>query len=273
MFCSRIMSKSSTIQEYILPQFKLETVGDFSERRDVRHHAHTYTELVYILNGQCVSDNGGNSKLPAEAGMAYLIPPGAIHNQKGFCATVFLGFSIPVEEEPDEMLLLDLRHDPWVRHWLKDLLQLYRNNRHGEVYALALAIYLHIRDSIRQQQTIPGLHPDTLLNSAIIYIDNNYSKKITAGSIARSMHCSVSTLNNCFRRYSGKSLMRYVYDFRLSIGKQLLSNDYLSIGEIAWRCGFASLNYFVRAFRQRYGIAPGEMRKQQKKAGCCPEKR
>lgn len=261
------MLKSSTIQEYMLPQFKLETVGDFSERRDVRHHAHTHTELVYILNGQCVSDNGGNNTLTAGAGMAYLIPPGAVHNQKGFCTTIFLGFTIPAEEEPDEMLLLDLRNDPLVRRWLEDLLQLYRNNRHGEVYALALAIYWHICDGIRQQQTILGFQQESLLNSAIIYIDNNYSKKITAGSIARSMHCSVATLNNCFRRYAGKSLMRYVYDFRLSIGKQLLSNDYLSIGEIAWRCGFSSLNYFVRAFHQRYGMTPGEMRKQQKKSG------
>ena len=55
--------------------------------------------------------------------------------------------------------------------------------------------------------------------------------------------------------------MAYLYDFRLAIGRKLLENDYLSIKEIAARCGFADANYFIRAFRKRHGCSPGKLRK------------
>ena len=260
------MQNNSTIRKCLSGDFELAAVGDFSEKRDVRRHAHNYAELVYILDGQCVSESSDGSCLVAEAGMAYLIPPYAEHDQRGLCETVYIGFVMPEEALPGKMMLLDLRHDPLPRRWLKDILQLYRDHRYQEVNSLALTVYLHIREGMNRRQISADTPEEALVGNSLIYIDNHYRKNLTADEIARYVHCSVSTLNNCYKHRFGKSVMRYVYDFKLGIGRQLLSNDYLSIGEIAERSGFASLNYFVRAFRKRYGIPPGAMRRREKQA-------
>lgn len=261
---STIMPNNSTIRESLSADFELTAVGDFAERRDVRRHAHNYAELVYILDGQCVSENGDGSKLVAEAGMAYLFPPYTEHDQRGLCETIYIGFAVPKEALPGKMLLLDLRRDPLPRRWLKDIIQLYCDHRYREVETLALTVYLHIREGMNRRQITADMPGEALIANSLIFIDNHYRRNLTAGEIARYVHCSVSTLNNCYKRRFGKSVMRYVCDFKLDIGRQLLSNDYLSIGEIAERSGFASLNYFVRAFRKRYGATPGAMRLREK---------
>ena len=51
-------------------------------------------------------------------------------------------------------------------------------------------------------------------------------------------------------------------DFRIKVARQMLNNDYLSLDEIAERCGFSGGNYFIRVFRKYGGCTPGDFRKQ-----------
>ncbi len=48
---------------------------------------------------------------------------------------------------------------------------------------------------------------------------------------------------------------------RLSKACQLLQSTSLSVREIAGRVGFQDVNYFTRAFKQRFQKTPGEFRK------------
>ncbi len=81
--------------------------------------------------------------------------------------------------------------------------------------------------------------------------------------IARRSGLSPRYLNSLFSA-EGASLMRYVWRRRLERCAKDLTDPRHSgerIAEIAFRWGFGDASHFSRAFRQRFGCAPGEFRR------------
>lgn len=62
---------------------------------------------------------------------------------------------------------------------------------------------------------------------------------------------------------SGTSFVQELNATRLDRASDMLTDPRaatLSVGEIAYRCGFLDPGYFARAFRKRFGVAPSEWR-------------
>ena len=64
-----------------------------------------------------------------------------------------------------------------------------------------------------------------------------------------------------FKEKTGLTVMEYVLRTRIMMAKVKLATTSLSVTEISECCGFSSLSYFSRAFRQETGMAPGKYRK------------
>jgi AraC-like DNA-binding protein len=54
---------------------------------------------------------------------------------------------------------------------------------------------------------------------------------------------------------------QYLVRIRLGHAARLLQHTSLPIHEITWKCGFEDTSAFCRAFRNEFGLAPGELRK------------
>lgn len=80
-------------------------------------------------------------------------------------------------------------------------------------------------------------------------------------AVATGCRISVRYLHELLRD-TNRTLSQWVRDQRLAAAHEDLANpaDSRSIGEIAWRRGFADQAQFSRAFRARYGITPKEAR-------------
>jgi AraC-like DNA-binding protein len=78
--------------------------------------------------------------------------------------------------------------------------------------------------------------------------------------IASSIGVSVSHLHRLFAS-EGHHVMRWVWDKRLeACSRDLKREKKISIASIAYRWGFSNPSHFSRAFRNRYGMSPGEWR-------------
>lgn len=252
---------NSTKPQDDLVAFRLESIGYFKGDRNIATHAHSHTELVYVADGQCTSrfGNGLNTR-NGSAGLVFLIPPHLPHDQRGNVHTFFMEFSLPESAQIGNLTLIDLRNDPFIRKWFDDLFTLWLTDGRQEANALAQAIFLRCLRYRQQQETMP--RPQSIrFQDALTFISYNFRLPLTAQDIAQHVQCSVNTLNGYFHRQFNQSMMAYLYSFRLGIARQLLQNDYLSIKEIADRCGFADVNYFIRAFKKHYGTTPGKNRK------------
>ena len=61
---------------------------------------------------------------------------------------------------------------------------------------------------------------------------------------------------------TGKSINRLIRDIRLEEATKLLGDQDLTASEIAYRVGFSSPSYFNKCFLDRYGVTPGEYKKE-----------
>ena len=85
--------------------------------------------------------------------------------------------------------------------------------------------------------------------------------RLSVASLARQLGCTPDHLSRCFHAETGLPVAAYIRNQRLARAKDLLQDPKLNISEIAWACGFSSLNYFVRAFRQAMGQPPRQFQR------------
>ncbi len=101
------------------------------------------------------------------------------------------------------------------------------------------------------------------------YIHKNFSKHITLDDIANEVALSKSSVLNLFHQYLHTTPINYLIHYRLRIAAKLLTSTQNNIASIAQETGFEWSDYFCRKFKKRYGITPGEYRKN---AICIKEK-
>jgi AraC-like DNA-binding protein len=55
--------------------------------------------------------------------------------------------------------------------------------------------------------------------------------------------------------------MNYILKTRIILAQDMLSKEKLSVAEISERCGFSSISYFCRVFKNETGKTPLEYRR------------
>ncbi|MCB0564647.1 MAG: helix-turn-helix domain-containing protein [Phaeodactylibacter sp.] len=78
--------------------------------------------------------------------------------------------------------------------------------------------------------------------------------------LCRLMAMSRTQLHRKLTALTGMSANRFIRSIRLNKARELLRNPNLSITEVAFDCGFSTLNYFSRAFSDMFGMSPTEYR-------------
>ena len=98
------------------------------------------------------------------------------------------------------------------------------------------------------------------LNNVIDYIDSNYTSKITLEDAAAYSGFSKFHFSRLFKEYMNCTFYDYLIDRRIKATEVLLTNDELSITDIALQAGFSSIPTFNRTFKLKKGCTPGEYR-------------
>ena len=102
------------------------------------------------------------------------------------------------------------------------------------------------------------------INLVKTYLQNNYDKKITNHELAAMVGYHEYHLNRLFAKYVGMNLHQYLLKVRLNQASYLILNTEQSLQAIAAQTGFSDYAHFSHAFKQLYGYAPIQYRKQLK---------
>ena len=96
----------------------------------------------------------------------------------------------------------------------------------------------------------------------IQYIQSHYTEAISLENAASLAHLNPEYFCRFFRRNMGTTLTSYINSVRLThVCKDLKDTD-LNISEILDRHGVTNYKLFLRTFKQVYGCAPRDFRKQ-----------
>ena len=108
-------------------------------------------------------------------------------------------------------------------------------------------------------ETMP-VEPPWLVD-AMIYIQHNARKGINASDVFTAVGKSHTTVSLAFRKVLGTSVVKAIADARLEEAQRLLKTSNLDIKQIATLSGYASVSYFMQAFKAATGQAPGIWRR------------
>ena len=105
-----------------------------------------------------------------------------------------------------------------------------------------------------------GPRQDTLLASAR-YIQEHSAEPLSLGGLGRQFHMSPKYFSAYFQKHFFRSFTGYLTAVRLEHARRLLQETDADIELVAQRAGFSASSYFIRIFRQSFGMTPGQYRR------------
>lgn len=93
------------------------------------------------------------------------------------------------------------------------------------------------------------------------YMEEHLAEDITLKDLASLTATNPQYLCRFFKEISGISPIQYLINRRIDMAAAMLLETDKSILAISMDCGFENVSYFIRKFKQKKGVTPGEYRK------------
>jgi AraC-like DNA-binding protein len=256
-----------------------------SGEQTLQAHIHSYYELLFIEEGEGWYYLDG-SRVHVVPGDLLLIAPGEIHDSSGLVHTKnwIINFNVgnldslstPVEEMLREFLrpsgakikqfhiALD-RHPQWmanIKH-LDDELQGQDLGFGEAVHALLVLLLIDTARLVAPQLQKASLSSPPLLQKVFHYIKCNYACQISLCDVAKVVGRSPSYLTDLVRKETGKTILNWIIEYRLTEAEFLLLNTNRPVRQIAEAVGYIDTGHFIRQFQRIYGQTPQVWRQQQ----------
>jgi AraC-like DNA-binding protein len=98
--------------------------------------------------------------------------------------------------------------------------------------------------------------------AAIKLMQENLAHDYRADDLAEKLNISASYLCALFTKHVGTPLKHFQKDLRLTAAHHLFVTECLTVAEVMKRTGFRHLAHFNKDFKSKYGILPGQFRKE-----------
>lgn len=136
----------------------------------------------------------------------------------------------------------------------------------GERYVTyLLEIILNLtRDALEEQEAHFPAQGKGLWQAICEYIIEHWSESnLSREQLADHFHVHPNHISRIFKTYGKTKYISFLNEVRLSRSIELLESSSYNITDIAALCGYTDLQYYIRCFRERYGVTPGEYRRLQ----------
>ena len=134
----------------------------------------------------------------------------------------------------------------------------------GHKYASQVAIKLKIMELLVEilrsdspaEEKAPHTQTAALIYNTMVYVRNHYAEDMDEGDLARSLGMSYSYFSRSFRRVTGMTFKQYLNRTRINQAEKMLCRGSASVSEVATRCGYNSISYFISVYKSITGKTP-----------------
>ena len=137
----------------------------------------------------------------------------------------------------------------------------YELEEYSLIYKVIRYLYLAYQSSKQSIHTTYDANVQIQRNMTS-FIHEHFNSKIGLEDIAETGQVSKSTCIRLFHKYTGKSPIDFLNNYRLQMSAEKLVTTSEQITEIAYACGFGQPSYFNRLFLKEYNMTPNQYRKQ-----------
>jgi len=123
----------------------------------------------------------------------------------------------------------------------------------------------HLRETYSRRLNVVPMQVEAqsegekLLLAITRFIEENlHNDQLSVEELSRQVFMSRGTLYNKIVELTGETPVEYIRSVRLKKAAELLENSDMKIAQIGYAVGFATPNYFTRAFKVKYNMLPSE---------------
>ncbi len=135
-----------------------------------------------------------------------------------------------------------------------------------ELHTVLKALEISLTDQSIQMRSEnsneSSLSPEEIVSLVTDHVKKHYTEELDLNSIARELGFSSSYLTKVFNKVENCTPSKFIRSYRMGIAKQLLSDNKLTIQQIASHVGYNDQFHFSRSFKQIFGISPTEYKQQ-----------
>ncbi len=95
------------------------------------------------------------------------------------------------------------------------------------------------------------------LKRCMRYIDSNLHSDLSLKVLSEVCSLSQSHISLLFRKYAGVPVSIYIRKKRLEEARELIISG-MTVSSAAYSAGFCSESYFIKCYKEAYGITPGK---------------
>lgn len=110
-------------------------------------------------------------------------------------------------------------------------------------------------------QTNEAANADDFVDTAINYLEENYSRQMNLNDVANFLHVNAQYLSRKMKQKTGMSFGQLLTNIRLKNACRLMQENKKSLLIIAEESGFSDFRYFGRVFKKEYGLTPSQYRR------------
>lgn len=149
------------------------------------------------------------------------------------------------------------------------ILEAKSKGRNGKVYLdnlISLLSTHYIQNfsnyfDLRNEQLSASKFDQGQIDQVDRYIEENMGNSISVDDLADLLRCSKFYFLREFKKLTGVTPYQYLMSKRLVQAKALLSSENIAV--VAHELGFNDQSHFTRAFKNQFGLTPGQFLKQQ----------
>ncbi|RDW18846.1 response regulator transcription factor [Oceanobacillus chungangensis] len=96
------------------------------------------------------------------------------------------------------------------------------------------------------------------------YIIDNIENDLSLDMLAEKVYLTPGYLSDKFKQETGLGINKYIKQVRMDKAVELLSNTNMKVNEISKAVGYKNASYFIKIFREHFGVSPKKHREMKK---------
>lgn len=240
-----------------LPIFFRSACPKYPQESVSRPEGIYFHQILFVLDGEGIVKCNGKS-YPLKKGSAFFVAIN--HPIEYICISNLISAFISVNGSAADTVAKHYAPSGFIYYdslsvekYIPDLKALiheyYNHNRDGLLSALTYSLFMSFFEEQNKKLS--------KFDEVVLYIEKNFSSKITLEELAQIGCISVSKLCKDFKNTFNCTIFEYILNLRLSYAHNLfLYNPKAMTKDVAFACGFNDVSYFCRAFKAKFGKTP-----------------
>lgn len=232
--------------------------GSFSVvLEDTEHHVEAGDLILFCSNSL---HHVYTKNLPNNSYYVIKIPPSFFPEISGQAVSTEYAMRFALHNRENKCLwTADELCDTPIWQTLQALIGEHASPSYASEFAIKLKVMELLLCILRDDHLKAGQHRRHMTEAVyqiILYVRQHFAEDINEKQLAHQLGMSYSYFSRNFRKVTGVTFKQYLNRTRINRAEQLLLTSHLSVSEVAIRCGFNNISYFISVYRNLKGETP-----------------